>query len=66
MNETRKCPKCLSGTMSTWWIQFTGNYQITRIKLTCDNPQCQFTIIEEPYCLCNTHLRTWRAYDEKS
>ena len=39
-------PLCLLGRMATWRVEFTGNYQITRITLTCNNSQCQYTFTD--------------------
>jgi hypothetical protein len=38
-----------------------SSIQITNIEFMCGHLIVTYVYEEEPYHLCNTHLRTWRA-----
>lgn len=38
--------------------------RITKVTVALDYITVHYTVDEEPYILCNQHLRTWKAYNE--
>lgn len=67
----RLCPDCLSeliefidGPVKVRNKTWDMDIRITKVMVSLGYITIDYTVSEEPYTLCNKHLRTWKAYDE--